>query len=369
MSSILVYAPFNQHARDVESLIVAFHRQGHRVLFLSQLEGHPMNDFLRERGVAAYSHVVTGERTGWWYYLRHLFFFIFFCWKHRIEIVYSHLEPCNLVASVGQYFILARTFLCRHHMDEGKLLKFDRNLHYRMTYRLAKKIIVVSEQTRRYMIEKEHIRGAKIIHINLAYDFDLYSRPDESRVQSIRSEYHADILLLAAGRFTTAKRPEAVVHLVAKLKSLGLDVKLILLGQGDLFEEIKLLIAEKGLQMNVFMPGYVGNMLEFMKASDFFIHPSVSESSSVVIKEAGLAKLPAIVCQGVGDFNDYIVNGENGFLVEPDFFVEEAAGIIRQNFMNRAILLEMGANLKKSILNRFSIESVIGQYDELNKRS
>ncbi|NJM26390.1 MAG: hypothetical protein HC859_13810 [Bacteroidia bacterium] len=45
MKRILFYSPFNQRSRDTESLMIAFKQMGHRVLSLSQQEGHIINDF------------------------------------------------------------------------------------------------------------------------------------------------------------------------------------------------------------------------------------------------------------------------------------------------------------------------------------
>ncbi|HWA34583.1 MAG TPA: glycosyltransferase, partial [Cyclobacteriaceae bacterium] len=142
MSTILFYTPFDRRSRDTETLMIAFRQQGHRVMFLSQETGFQIGPFLESRGIEVFTHVLSDRRPGWWYYLRHIFFFVKFCRKHKIDIVYSHLEPANLVASVGQYFIRAQTYLCRHHINEAALSGFAKSLYYRMTYFLARKIIV-----------------------------------------------------------------------------------------------------------------------------------------------------------------------------------------------------------------------------------
>ena len=306
MSTILFYAPFNQRSRDTESLMIAFHKQSHNVICLSQQEGYEINDFLNAHGVRAYSYVPKGKRSGWWYYFRHLIFFVRFCWKHKVDIVYSHLEPANFIASIGQYFIRGNTFLCRHHVDEGMLYNFDRQIYYRTTYRLARKIIVVSDLARKYMVEREGIKSSKILHINLAYDFNLYGTTDDQSVASIRSQYSAQVLLLTICRLTSYKRPDLAIQVAGSLLSSGVDVKLVLLGIGEMEEQLRNLINKLGLKKKVFMPGYVSNVMEFMTASDFLLHPSLLDSSCVTVKEAGLAKLPVIVCRDVGDFDDYL---------------------------------------------------------------
>jgi len=367
MSVILFYSPFNQRSRDTETLMIGFRRQGHKVISLSQQEGFVIHDLLRAHDIETYSYVLPGRRSGWWYYRRHLVYFIRFCWKHKVEIVYSHLEPANFVASIGQYFIRAKTYLCRHHIDEGQLYRFDKKLYYRLTYRLARHIIVVSDHARRYMIEREGIPAHKIRHIDLAYDFALYGMPDVEKAKEIRNATPARVLLLSACRLTEYKRPALAIHTLDRLCREGIDTRLIILGKGEQYDRLQALVGELGLQDRVTMPGYVSNVLDYMTAADFFLHPSILDSSCVAVKEAGLARLPVIVCRGVGDFDDYLVHGQNGFSVDMDNFVEEAAGIIRQNFEDQDYRSRLGENLRKTILDLFDVKNILGQYAQLNK--
>jgi glycosyltransferase involved in cell wall biosynthesis len=365
MARILFYAPFNQRSRDTESLMIAFHRQGHEVTCLSQQEGSQIFDVLSANGVKVASKVFPGARVGWWYFLRHIFYFVRFCKSNRVNIVYSHLEPGNFVASIGQYFIPAKVYLCRHHNDEGMLYKYDRDISYKITYRLARKVIVVSSKARRHMIDLEGVNEKKIIHINLAYDFDLYNRGSDENVAAIKNSLGGQLILISVGRLTIHKRPELAIGVLKALVAAGLDVKLIILGQGEMKVELESFAKQSGLQHHVIMPGYVSNVLEYMRASDFLVYPSVNDSSSVTVKEAGLVQLPVIISRGVGDFDDYISDGKNGFVIDPARYVEEASKIIIAN-RNSQKLAEIGAALKASVINRFGIENVLGAYDALN---
>ena len=367
MTTILFYSPFNQRSRDTESLMLAFHKQGHRIISLSQQEGFLINDFLKSNGIAAHSFVVAGPRSGWWYYLRHLIYFIRFCWINNVEVVYSHLEPANFVASIGQYIIRSKVYLCRHHIDEGLLYQFDKDLSYRITYRLAKKIIVVSAHASRYMIENEGIAETKIKHINLAYDFELYPKPELSNVIAIRKQFSCDVLLISACRLTTFKRPEISIQTLKVLIDKGVDAKLVLLGKGELHETLQKLICDLHLNDRVSMPGFVSNVLEYIAAGDFFLHPSLLDSSCVAVKEAGLVSKPVIVCKGIGDFEDYIINGKNGFAVNQESFSEEATDIIVKHQKEAEYLKVVGMNLKRDVLGLFSIENILPYYTSLNK--
>jgi glycosyltransferase involved in cell wall biosynthesis len=366
LARILFYTPFNQRSRDVETLMLAFRDQGHHVVSLTQLRGDQINQFLISRGIDAHSHLVAGRPGSLWYYLKHLLYFVRFCRHHNIQVVYSHLEPANFVAVIGQYFINARTFICRHHIDEAQLYRFDKHFSYRLTYRLAKKIIVVSDQARQYMINHEKISAERIVHINLAYDFSAFPQADKTRSAEIRNEYGANILLLTACRLTEFKRPELSLKVVRRLRDDGLDAKLILLGRGEMETELRALINQLNLGDSVFMPGHVGNVMDYMAAADFLLHPSVLESSCVAVKEAGLAELPVIACSGVGDFDDYLVHNTNAFVVTRDRFVADAAAMIASNHDNAQHLKNVTANLKREILRLFDIRNIAQQYEELN---
>jgi glycosyltransferase involved in cell wall biosynthesis len=115
------------------------------------------------------------------------------------------------------------------------------------------------------------------------------------------------------------------------------------------------------------MPGFVSNILDYMTAGDFFLHPSLLDSSCVAVKEAGLVRKPVIVCKNIGDFEDYIVFGKNGFTVSQETFSVEAAAIIIKHRNNTAYLKEVGMNLRNDVVRLFSIENVLPYYAPLNK--
>lgn len=163
------------------------------------------------------------------------------------------------------------------------------------------------------MVEKERISEKKITVINLAYDFSLYTKPDPENVISLKKSLNAEIILITIGNLTTFKRPLLSLEILNELVQRGYDVKLIYLGKGELNEEIKRQRIAWGIEDKVVMAGYVTNVLDYLSVTTFLLHPSESESSCVVVKEAGLTETPVIVCHGIGDFDAYLVNGFNGF--------------------------------------------------------
>jgi glycosyltransferase involved in cell wall biosynthesis len=367
MAVILFYSPFNQRSRDTETLMIAFKKEGHTVISLSQQEGHIIHPLLQQFGIETYSYVLPGKRSGIWYFFRHILYFIRFCYQHKVDIVYSHLEPSNFVASIGQYFIKAKVYLCRHHINESNLYQFDKDLYYKLTYKLAKKIIVVSNHAKQYMVEKEKIPAEKIIHINLAYNFDLYPKPNENKVEELRAKFGKNkLVLLGACRFTKFKRPDLLIEVVHELKKKNIDATLVMMGKGEMEKKLNTLISNLQLNNDVYLTGYVENVMDYYASCDFFLHPSLLESSCVVVKEAGLVQKPVIVCKGIGDFDAYLAHQENAFVVDQKNFVKESVKLIEAYYQQKDFLLMMGKKLHEAIYHNFSETNVLRHYQSLN---
>lgn len=361
MSVILFYTPFIRRSPDVESLILEFKRRGHTVKFITQHTGEFIRPYLEAHKIDFYSNYLGDGRNALTY-LKQLWYFVRFCRKHKVDVVYSHLDPANFVAAIGQYFVKAKVYLCRHHIDEAHLYNYHQSFSYRLTNFLARRIIVVSKQAKLHMIKAEHVRPEKIIHINLAYDFSLFEQPDAGRVASLRTELSADLLLLTIARLTKHKRPEISIELLLRLRSAGVNAKLVLLGAGPMESELRKRI--QGMEDFILLPGHVFNVLEYLAAADFIVHPSILESSCVTIKEAGLMEKPVIVCKAIGDFDDYIANGINGFAVSRDHFVDEAYDIVTKYRYEKAQLEQIGKSLCQAIKMNFDITNIFNRYQD-----
>ena len=216
-------------------------------------------------------------------------------------------------------------------------------------------IVVPSSTVKQGMIEYEAVRPSKIQLIPYVYNFNEYSEINFENVSKIRSDYKAHLLLLMCSRFVEPKRHRLVLSAMVDLvQNKRLDIKLLLLDEGPLKEEMKKMVIEKGLEKNVFFVGYTRNVLDYMAAADLLIHPSLAEASNSSVKEMGLAGKTAVVCSGVGDFDDYITNNENGFLMDPNNSGLELQAAIEFAYNNTGKLNAMGEALKKTVVGKFS---------------
>ncbi len=236
----------------------------------------------------------------------------------------------------------------------------------KIVYKLAKNIIVVSNRCKQFMVEVEKVNEHKIQVIFLAYNFKLYQDPNELVVAEIKQKYPAKLLLMVACRLVAPKRTELAIKVTRKLVERGIDVKTIILGTGPDFENIKNYIVKNSLHESVFMEGFKLNIMDYLSASDILVHPSLSDSSSVIIKEAGLQKKTVIACEGIGDVDDYLSTGQNAILVSKENTEEEMLNAIIDLYNDKSIGKRLGDNLYNSIIERFSISSILPVYDRIH---
>ena len=149
---------------------------------------------------------------------------------------------------------------------------------------------------------------------------------------------------------------------VKALKDEGCDCKFVCLGAGSLQNELEQWVNDNGMAENIFLLGIKPNVLDYLSAGDLLLHLSETEASNSVVKEAGLVKKAAIVCKAVGDFEDYIENNNNGFLVDKEDPVPETIAILKAMDQNRPLLNEIGLKAQHSITSVFDIGNVEQQY-------
>ena len=362
--TILIVTSLTHRALDQESLVVAWLKKGYRVIVLNFFNKNP---FQIPGTFHDYKLISFDARPGKFGLARTALKIVRLCWRHNVNSIIAHLEYPSFVSVVANFFIRSKVIVYRHHADYALLNGFDKSFSYKFTYRFAPVVIVVSNHAKKIMVEKENVSPNKIKVIPLAFDFKLFPIPVKAETQAIRKKYNASLVLLAIGRLTRLKRPYHSIDVLKRLLNNGVDAKLILLGVGEEQGPLEQYILENKLQQNVFVLGFSSEPLTYMHAADFILHPSISESSSIIVKEAGIVKKPCIICRGVGDFDEYVIHYKNGFQVDQNNFVEESVNIINSVRQDKKLLYEIGENLHNDILRLFDVNHVIKEYDILFK--
>jgi len=365
--NILFYYPDKERADIFSSLMLGFQKQGHRVYLLTHAEEGYLHNEVKKEGVRTFTYTIP-KNNSLIFYLKHIIFLISFTKKHKIDIVYSHIQVANFISCIAQYFSPSRFILTRHHTDCAFVdYNFNERTMDRIINVLGKEFIASSKKVYDQMVNVEHVKKAKVRTIFLAYDFDHMPKPNENAVKEIREKFKAHLLIIQASRLIPEKRNINSIHVITELIKNNFDIKLLLLGEEGT-EKIKIekFIAENNMGANIFMVGYRTDMVNFIAAADLLVHISISEASNSTVKEAAILEKPVIVCHDVGDFDDYIVNNENGIMLSKENTEKELSDVLVEIYLNKKDIQSLGKNLHKTVLEVFSVEKIISQYDQFH---
>ena len=128
-------------------------------------------------------------------------------------------------------------------------------------------------------------------------------------------EYDYDVIYL--GRLTFPKNPQRLMKVFRLVKERKPDVKIGVIGTGDMEDETIGLAQEYSLLDNVQFLGFQSNPLKMLYDSKVMVMTSRWEGTPMCVLEAMALGVP-IVSTPVDGLKDLIKNGENGYLSDDD---------------------------------------------------
>jgi glycosyltransferase involved in cell wall biosynthesis len=169
-----------------------------------------------------------------------------------------------------------------------------------------------------------------------------------------------DIYVAYVGRMTAIKRPDRLLDTAAQIKARNLPVKIIVAGEGDLFEATKKDATARDLPVRFL--GWRKDIAALFSASDIAILTSDNEGIPLTLIQAAQASLP-VVATGVGSVSDIVVHEVNGYLVDSE---PAALADALQKLAIDPVLREiMGTAGRERAVRYFSLEKMCADHTDL----
>lgn len=133
-----------------------------------------------------------------------------------------------------------------------------------------------------------------------------------------RFGFDMDVPLLGAcGRLSEEKGFAALINVVERLIRSGLQINLVIAGEGHLHDQLQNQIEEQNLQNNVRLAGFLKDPRELYRAIDIFVLSSLREGLPNVVLEA-MASQRTVVTTNVNGIPRLVADGRNGIVVDCD---------------------------------------------------
>jgi len=227
------------------------------------------------------------------------------------------------------------------------------------------KIVVVSNEIRYRLINSIAIPNKKIIVISNSVDTDLF-KPNKELRNKKREELHIsdkEILIGTIGRLSAVKNYNTLVYAMSKVLEEVSNVKLIFVGNGPQYHELKKKIEGLNLSSKVFILGQRLDIVELLNAMDIFVLPSFFEGISISILEAMSVGLP-VIASNVGGNPELIDDCETGFLFSPNN-LDKLVQLSLQCINDPSLRNYLGINARRKALQNHSLEPMINTYAKL----
>lgn len=224
----------------------------------------------------------------------------------------------------------------------------------RKAYNFYDMILAQSLDMQDDLINNWNCDASKVTLINNPVDIDALrasvgSCPEELKNKNI-------FTFVAAGRLTEQKGYDLIINRMAEMKSVSL-FRLIVLGSGELEEELRKLSKDKGVDEYIQFIGYRTNVSSYIYYSDGLLLSSRYEGFPNIVLEANALGKPVFSNNCKGGINEIIVEGENGITCDFNNSIKFKEGLYKflECKFSATRIIEMTRH-------RFDISSILNTY-------
>jgi sugar transferase (PEP-CTERM/EpsH1 system associated) len=248
---------------------------------------------------------------------------------------------------------------------DGRLRKYQL---VRRAYRpFVKRYVALSGQIANYLRDRVGVPAGRITRICNGVDTGRF-RPAAARREPLPEGRFGEpgfFILGTVGRLDAVKNQLALLDLLASLGSRpgGERLRLVIIGDGPLREELARRAAGLGLADRVWFAGNRDDIPALLRALDLFVLPSLGEGISNTILEAMASGLPVLATR-VGGNAELVEDRVSGTLVPiGDSTALERAVMIYMD--DRAMTRAQGQVARERIEQDFSLDGMVQAYQSL----
>ena len=224
------------------------------------------------------------------------------------DVIHAHDMRASFVAARACKKIPLISHIHNNAFDSRGIS--PKSIAYILAARKAKRIIWVSQSAYEgYAFHKLFRRKSEVLQNIIDIDA-LYKK-----MELDENEYKYDLAYV--GRLTYPKNPQRLMGVIAKMKELKPDVKVAVVGNGDLEDETHALCREYGLEDNITFFGFMSNPLKILYSSSSMVMVSRWEGTPMCALESMALGVP-IVSTPVDGLKALIEIGKSGYLSDDD---------------------------------------------------
>lgn len=228
-------------------------------------------------------------------------------------------------------------------------------------------VVFVCNSQMKYWTDKYNIQVKKAAVILNGIDVEHYaqfSRQNDKYKCRDQLGIPADALVIAMNAsLWPAKSHEHMLEALELLRKEGMDLFLLIIGDGPRRKNLEELSAQKGISGHVMFTGYVQDVRPYLMSADISMLTSTAVETLSMAAIESMAMGKALILSDIGGAPEIVDCGLNGYLYSPGN-IKELAASIKKIFKNGRYL-RMGEKAREKARRLFTHERMIWEYVRL----
>ncbi len=228
-------------------------------------------------------------------------------------------------------------------------------------YRWFPKIVAVSEPIKQILLESKLLPNRiELIRNGVDVPEATLNIEEKSKLRHSLGLNTTDFCILNSARLNRQKAQWVLIKAAKLLKLQGHDVKILIVGEGPLHQELSELINNEQVEDNVKLLGFRNDINQLLEIADLFTLPSIDEGMPMSLLEAAAAKTP-IIATAVGDISKLIQHEKTGLIIPLESPEALAAAIIRLK-QDKLLAQQLAAGSHELMVKNYSSKAMCLSY-------
>ncbi|MEO1783771.1 glycosyltransferase [Thermodesulfobium sp. 4217-1] len=279
--------------------------------------------------------------------------------SNKIDIVHSQLSRAALYAGMAKKHSNVRVVSSAQKVSSIK-------------YFLNSDVVVACSKSVQEDLVKKGFSG-NICQIYNGINFDDYfvKRIEKDQAKSRLGISPETFCVGIVARLSAMKGHKILFESFKKIKEDFKDraISLVVVGDGELFTELKSLARDLAIESDVIFLGRRDDLVELLCSFDLYVSSSIEkEGLPTVLIEALLMEVPVIATDIAGT-REIIINNKTGFLINPDSqsIYSSMKEFFLRFYSKDEGIIKLVENGKNHVIENFSLDKMLSSYFDIYK--
>lgn len=274
--------------------------------------------------------------------------------RNKIDIVVSYFIDPTIMSFVASKLSFRKTRQVVSFRDMGLLRNSQHKVLMKWIYHRTPFLLANSEAVKQDYVENDNIPADKITVIYNGIDIEKFMK-----IQ--RTQKRPDVIGIIANLNRRVKRVDVFLRAAACIYEKRKETSFIIIGEGKLKTELKILASKLGINNKVNFVGRSYDVDKDLKKIHIGVNTSETEGFSNVILEYLASGIP-VVATNTGGNREIIVENKNGFL----FTVNDYKELAEKTLLildDETLYAKLSSNSRKSVSDRFENSIMVNNYE------